>query len=59
MSFKKNTVERESWINILNDIFNPTFGFVQIWVEKNTAFLECIYVMSDKNSLNIVLPVAH
>jgi len=38
MSFKKNTVERESWINILNDIFNPTFGFVQIWVEKTQHF---------------------
>jgi len=27
---KKNTVESESWVKILNDIFNPTFGFVHI-----------------------------
>jgi len=27
------TVETESWswVKILNDIFNPTFGFVHIW----------------------------
>jgi len=30
---KKITVESESWswVNIKNDIFNPTFGFVHIW----------------------------
>jgi len=27
---KKCTVECESWVKILNYIFNPTFGFVHI-----------------------------
>jgi len=27
---KKCTVESESWVKILNYIFNPTFGFVHI-----------------------------
>jgi len=45
MQLKKCTVESESWnwVKILNDIFNPTFGFVHIWVETKQHVLECIF----------------
>jgi len=38
----KITDERKSWVQILNYIFNPTFGFVHIWPNVACVMKNCV-----------------